>query len=361
MNKILHILTIFFIVFCYQIGQIYIANITFILFFLNQILNSGKLKIVGSKKASISLFIFLIYITLNTIFYSLFFKSIEARSIQQFLYNFQYLFLILFIDIDYVLVEKLIFKTIIIFSTIICAVFLYSGDSVDLFKWNEFMNNYFPGWPNTVPLILIFGLFLNRNLKYPFFFSLVIASAALVTGSRGALLGVIGILLLPFFKKFKRYINISLVISFFTIVLSFNFLLNYESDLKLLRAFDRIDIYYTTMAYLKQSLLFGYGGNTIEQLQYVKIDYDPLMNWGHTHNIALEFTLRYGLIGLMLFSTFLFFKIKEISDFDSRYMFFIFILLAFFQTFIRDFIFLFILIYLKRNESSKNDEYLLNH
>ena len=163
MNKILHIVTIFFIVFCYQIGQIYIANITFFLFFLKQIFNTGHLKFVGSKKASISLLIFLIYITLNTIFYSLFFKAIEVRSIQQYLYNFQYLFLIFFIDIDFFLLEKLIFKYIILLSLIICTVFLYSGDSVELFKWNELMNNYLPGWPNTIPLILTFGLFLNRT------------------------------------------------------------------------------------------------------------------------------------------------------------------------------------------------------
>ena len=360
MNKILQKFIIFSIVFCYQIGQIYISNIIFIIHFSKQIFNSGQLRFIGSKRASIILYLFLIYITLNTILYSLFFKPIELRSMVQFLYNFQYLFLILFINIDFHLLERLFFRFTVILSLIIITVFFFSGDSVELFKWNELMNNYFPGWPNTSPLFLILGLFLNRSLKYSIFFSLIIAIAAVLTGSRGALLGCGFVLLLPFFKKIKHYINYFLALCLFILVLYFNVLINYESDIKLFRAFDRIDIFYTSIAYIKQSLLFGYGGNTIEQLSHVKIDYEPLIEWGHTHNVALEFALRYGLVGLILFSSFIFFKIKEIKDFDFRYMFFIFIFLAFFQTFIRDFTFLFILIYLSNSQLQKKD-YQLKH
>lgn len=335
-----------FIVFCYQLGQIYISNIIFLITFLNQISITKNFKFISSKKTSILLFLFLSYITINTIIYAVFFKEFDLRSIPQFLYNFQYLFLILFIDFDFVLLKKMLVRLTIVLSLIVILVYIFSGESLELFKWNENMNNYFPGWPNTIPLILILSLFLIRGMNYSIIYLIIIVFAALLTGSRGAMLGVIGVLMLPLFRKIKRYINFILISSFITLVFFVNVIISFENDFKILRAFDRIDILNTSIAYIKQSILFGYGGNTIEQLSHIKIDYEPLMDWGHTHNLVLEFTLRYGLIGVLLFGSFLFYKIKEIKDFDFRYMFFLFILLSFFQTFIRDFTFLFILIFL---------------
>ena len=335
-----------FIVFCYQLGQIYISNIIFLFGFLNQISISRRFKFISSRKTSILLFIFLGYITLNTIIYAFFFKQLELRSIPQFLYNFQYLYLILFIDIDFFLLKKMLVRLTTILSLIIIFAFLFSSENFEFFKWNEIMNSYFPGWPNTIPLILVLSLYLVREMNYPLIFLLIIIFAALLTGSRGAILGISGVLLLPVIRKIRRYINFILISSLLTLVFYFNLLINYENDFKFLRAFDRIDIFYTSIAYIKQSLLFGYGGNTIEQLSYIKIDYEPLMDWGHTHNFVLEFTLRYGLLGILLFGSFLFLKIKEIKNFDLKYMFFLFIILSFFQTFMRDFTFLFILIFL---------------
>ncbi|MFD3293600.1 O-antigen ligase family protein [Aquirufa sp. KTFRIE-69F] len=335
-----------FIVFCYQLGQIYISNIIFLIGFLNQISISRRFKFISSRKTSFLLFIFLGYITLNTVIYAVFFKQLELRSIPQFLYNFQYLYLILFIDLDFFLIKKMLVRLTTILSLIIIFVFLFSSENFEFFKWNEIMNSYFPGWPNTIPLILILSLYLVREMNYSLIFLLIIIFAALLTGSRGAILGMSGVLLLPVIRKIRRYINFILISSLITLVFYFNVLINYENDFKFLRAFDRIDIFYTSIAYIKQSLLFGYGGNTIEQLSYIKIDYEPLMDWGHTHNFVLEFTLRYGLLGILLFGSFLFLKIKEIKNFDLRYMFFLFIVLSFFQTFMRDFTFLFILIFL---------------
>ncbi|MBS4063748.1 MAG: O-antigen ligase family protein [Chitinophagaceae bacterium] len=337
-----------FIVFCYQLGQIYISNIIFLISFLNQIFISRNLKFISSKKTSALLIIFLSYVTLDTIIYAFFFKKLEVRSIPQFLYNFQYLFLVLYIDFDFLSLKKMLIRFTIVISLVIILVFIFSGESIELFKWNEIMNSYFPGWPNTIPLILILSLFLVRDLNYSIFYLIIIIFAALLTGSRGAMLGVVGVIILPVFRKMKRYLNFILISTLITLIFYFNVLINYENEFKLLRAFDRIDIFYTSIAYIKKSILFGYGGNTIEQLSHIKIDFEPLMDWGHTHNFVLEFTLRYGILGILLFGSFLFYKIKEIKDFDFRYMFFLFIVLSFFQTFIRDFTFLFILIFLSQ-------------
>jgi O-antigen ligase len=227
---------------------------------------------------------------------------------------------------------------------------------IQLYKWNLFAINYLPGWSNTLPLYLVFALFINRKLKYPFYYSALLLFAIFLTDSRGSILGAIGVFVLPIARKFKKIIIIFLI-SILTIILIYvNVLIDLGGDIKFLRSFDRVDIFLTSISYIKQSWLFGYGGNTIEQLSYVKISHDPLQDWGHTHNFVLEFALRYGLIGLVLFILFLFFKIREIKDFDFRYLFILFIALAFFQTFMRDFTFLSILIILSHFRYFSNRE-----
>jgi len=344
MNKILQKLFVFFSVFCYQISQVFISNFLFVFHFIIQISKNGKIVYNSGRLSRSLLFVFLGYIFLNTVVYSFLYIPLDIRGVVQLVYNFQYLFLVIYINFDYQLIEKIIFRTVILLSHILVIHFIISGDSLELYKWNEFSNTYFPGWTNTLPLYLILALFFNRKIKYSLYYNFVIIGAVVLTGSRGALLAVIGVLLLPVFRKYQKYMNVLLITCLSLLIIFFNLLLNLENDLKFFRAFDRVDIFYTSYAYIKQSFLFGYGGNTLDQLTHIKIDYEPLMVWGHTHNFVLEFLLRYGLIGLLLFVFFLFYKIKEIIDFEYRFLFFLFIVLAFFQTFMRDFIFLSILI-----------------
>jgi hypothetical protein len=345
-----------FCVFCYQVGQVFISNIIFLFYFIFQTYKSGVVKFNTTASSRISLFCFLGYITLNTILYSVFIHTIDIRGLVQYLYNFQYLFLIIYVKLDYIYIEKIVFRSSLILSLLMTTHFFLSGDLIQLYKWNLFAINYLPGWSNTLPLYLVFALFINRKLKYPFYYSALLLFAIFLTDSRGSILGAIGVFVLPIARKFKKIIIIFLI-SILTIILIYvNVLIDLGGDIKFLRSFDRVDIFLTSISYIKQSWLFGYGGNTIEQLSYVKISHDPLQDWGHTHNFVLEFALRYGLIGLVLFILFLFFKIREIKDFDFRYLFILFIALAFFQTFMRDFTFLSILIILSHFRYFSNRE-----
>lgn len=354
MTRNLQYLTAFFLVFCYQIGQVFISNFLFLINFFFQISFEKKIQFNSTFITRKILIIFLVYVTINTFFYSILIKAIDFRGFVQFLYNFQYFFLIVFVKLNYSFIEKIIFRCSILLSHIMLFHFLISGDSIELFKWNEIAINYYPGWSNTLPLYLIFALFLNRNLKYSIYFSFIIFFAILLTDSRGALLGSICILFLPLVRKFKKHTNFLLTLIIISVIVLLYVIINLETELKFFRAFDRIDIFYTSISYIKQSVFFGFGGNTIEQLSYVVIDHDPLQDWGHTHNFLLEFTLRYGIIGLLLFLLFLFFKLKEIKSFDHKYFFFIFIVLATFQTFMRDFTFLSILIFICHYQHEDN-------
>jgi O-antigen ligase len=249
-----------------------------------------------------------------------------------------------YIDLDYNFLKKKIFNFSLLLSSILILHFFISGDGLELFKWNQIAIDYYPGWSNTIPLYLIFSLYINRNKKRSQFYNYILILAIFITGSRGALLGGISIFLLPLIKRLSKYYFLLISSIIIILCLLIFIVINFENELPFFRAFDRIDIFLTSISYIEKSFLFGYGGNTIEQLSYVQISHEPIKDWGHTHNFLLEFALRYGIIGLILFILFIYNKIKEIKDFDSKYFFIIFIILAIFQTFMRDFTFLSILI-----------------
>ena len=344
LSKKLHYILSFFLVFCYQLGQIFISNILIIISFIYQIIKDKKIVYTSQSKSRIVLIFFLIYVTLNSVYYSIFIKEIDVRGLIQYFYNFQYFFLVVYIDLDYNFLKKQIFNFSLLLSSILILHFFISGDGLELFKWNQIAIDYYPGWSNTIPLYLIFSLYINRNKKRSQFYNYILILAIFITGSRGARLGGISIFLLPLIKRLSKYYFLLISSIIFILCLLIFIVINFENELPFFRAFDRIDIFLTSISYIEKSFLFGYGGNTIEQLSYVQISHEPIKDWGHTHNFLLEFALRYGIIGLILFILFIYNKIKEIKDFDSKYFFIIFIILAIFQTFMRDFTFLSILI-----------------
>jgi len=346
----------YLLVFCYQISQIFISNILFLLVFIRQIYRTFfNITYNSGFVTRMFLFFFIAYITLDTVFYSFFYKSLDTRSIIQLLYNFHYIFLIIYIDLDYVYLKKIIVRASILLSHILILHFLISGDSLEMYKWNQFLFDFLPGWPNTLILYFIFSIFLIRKGKNSIYFKSILIFALFLTGSRGGLLGAICVLLIPTIRDNLKYTKILSLSIFTLLVIYWNTLYDLYSNLKFFRSFDRIDIFLTTLSYVEQRVLFGYGGNTIEQLSDVKIDHIPLQDWGHAHGFILEFALRYGLIGLILFLLFLYFKIREIKDFAWRFLFCLFIVLAFFQTYMRDFTFLSILIIIShyKNFTSK--------
>lgn len=350
----------FFLVFVYAINFVQFANAIFYLVLLKQlIINKGGNTFVKNSSAKVFFFLFIIWITFSTLFYSLYSGDIDTRNITQYLFNLQYFVLI--VIIKFKSFENWIYYFSILLSIIIIGIILTQGISYSSLRDNEVLNANIPGYPNSTSIPLLVALWLAFKRDKIIWTKLLFIVALILTGSRGAHLGIILVVFYFGNKKLKtnKYYLIILPLVIFLLISSFDYFMYLNPIIieQMTRSYDREDIFKTTMAYVELSPIVGYGGNTIDQLQDVKINFLPLKNWEHTHNWLLEILLRYGIVGLLFFSGFLLSVFKNIKDKDSKYMFVAFLFLAFFQTFIRDFVFIFFLAYfanyLKENNNSK--------
>ena len=108
---------------------------------------------------------------------------------------------------------------------------------------------------------------------------------------------------------------------------------------------DRFDLYRVFFNFFKQSPILGYGGNTLDTLNKKIGNYSLYgLEWAHTHNFFLEITLRYGLFAGIVFVIYLVKVFKRISDHDSLLFVVFLIFAALLQTFMQNFIYIFILI-----------------
>lgn len=344
--KFIQIIFCFFLVFSYELERVYISNIIFFVLFLLLTVDKLKLHSYVKNRTSNTLLLFIVSVTISTLIYYYHGDTFETRSLIQYIFNFQYLFLIYYLDLDYELIKKWLIKFSILYACLLIIAFFLIGQNIQEFKTNTFISNYFPGWPNGIPLIFFTVVFFTRHSRYSLFYKIFFLIAILLTGSRGGLLGFTLVLLLPLYENYKKLI-ISLTSISIILLLTFNSINLDEQnpENRLLRTYDRLDIFLTTYSLVKERPLLGYGGNTIDQLQNVPIDHRPILNWGHTHNLLLEVMLRYGIISLILFSLFLYYRIKDIYLSDYKYMFMVLLILSLFQIFIRDFIFLYLLIF----------------
>lgn len=360
----------FFLVFLYSINFIYYSNFIFYVIFIKEaIRRSDQTRLISNKIAIVLLVLFLVWATISTLSYSLYRNSLDLRTMIQYFFTLQYLILVVTFKINYDLFKSWIFRFSILKSAIIVIVSIFfmfqaKNFSLEILHNNAFVYRYFPGWPNSVPIPLLISLLIAFRNRKNFIWKVLLILGLVLTSSRGAYLGIILILSYYGFEKIKSSKNGMLIISsgmLITSLLVGHLIVNNPVFVsRMLQFQDRTDIFNTTMAFVIRRPLIGYGGNTIDQLQDVKIDFVPAKNWGHTHNWVLEILLRYGIVGLLFFIGFLVSLWLNIKDKDRKFLFAVFIFLALFQTFIRDFVFIFYLSYLSNssNESLiiKKDE-----
>lgn len=349
----------FFLVFIYSISNVYYANIFFYFIFFSDIVKrKGRIKLIANSHAKFYLFSFIIWVTISTFLYALYKNSFDVRSVIQYLFTLQYLILIVSINMDFKSLESWVFRFSVVQAAIIvfvAIVFMIEAQdySLGILYNNEFAYKYFPGWPNTIPIPLIISLLFSFRNKKPVISKILLILGLILTTSRGAYLGVIFVLVYFVFERIKSSKKSLIIVILGLIITVFigGFVLSENPVFvsQMLRSYDRVDIFRTTIEYIKLNPILGYGGNTIEQLQDVKINFIPVKNWGHTHNWVLEILLRYGIVGFSLFLGFIVSLWLKIKNKDQRFMFAVFIFLAFFQTFMRDFVFIFYLAYLSNN------------
>jgi O-antigen ligase len=356
----MEIIFYFFLVFIYALNFVQIANLIFYVIIIKQCIeDKGRIYFVKNSASIIFFLLYITWVTLTTLFYNNVLDIIsDSRIIIQYLFNLQYFVLIVLIKIKIKSFENWIYYFSILLSIVIIYIIVTQGISYDSLRGNEVLNSNIPGYPNSTAIPLLLALWLSFKKEKIIWSKLLFIVALVFTGSRGALLGTLLITLYFGYKKIRTTYYFSIIFSFvlFLLFSAFVYLNSMDSLFisQMVRSYDREDIFNTTMAYVELSPIFGYGGNTIDQLQEVNINYLPYLNWGHTHNWILEILLRYGGGGLLLFLGFIFSIFKSIKDKDGKYMFVVFLFLAFFQTFIRDFAFIFFLSYFA-NYSTENN------
>lgn len=353
------VIFIFFLVFVFSLNFLQFANAIYYLVLLKQVIkDKGRITFGRNPTSKVFFLLFITWVTLTTFFYILFSGYGDSRSLPQYLFNLQYFILIVPIKFKANSFENWIYYFSILLSIIIIGIIVTQGISYASLRENEVLNSNIPGYPNSTSIPLLVALWLAFKREKTIWSKLLFIVALVFTGSRGALLGIILVIFYFGYKKIKTTKYYLIIFSFVIFLLFSAFVyLNSLNPLlisQMTRSYDREDIFKTTMAYVELNPITGYGGNTIDQLQDVKINYSPYNNWGHTHNWILEMLLRYGIIGLLLFLGFIISIFKSIKDVDCKYIFVVFLFLALFQTYMRDFVFIFFLAYFA-NYSEVND------
>lgn len=350
----------FFMVFLFNINFLYYSNIIYYVLFVKGIIKSrGRIRLIDNKEAKLFLSLFAVWTTISTYLYAIYLNKFDFRTVIQFLFTLQYIILIISLQIDYNKLKNWIYRFSIIMSIIIILVALSEMFRLNQYSLSILFNNerayrIFPGWPNSIPIPLLLSLLVSLRNNKPKYLSLILVLGLVLTTSRGAYLGVLVILIYYFYsiiKNKKIAIVLFLIIATFTFVIFSHWLDNnpYEAS-RLSRSSDRMDITKIAIEYISYNPIVGYGGNTIEQLTHVKINYKTKLTISHTHNWVLEIIVRYGIVGFIFFSGMLISLYKSIKDKDCKFLFLLYVFLALFQTFMRDFVFIFILAALASNK-----------
>lgn len=181
------------------------------------------------------------------------------------------------------------------------------------------------GYLFIVPMAISVQQFLDRKrvLQKAFLavLGVLILFCVMMTGSRGALLGiatVVAVCVITHFKKLSTKIVFCVIMALF-IVIAYGLVLSLLPEhiaerfsIQLVlesRGTGRVDIWFDTFRVMKESpfkLLFGFGaGSSIS-----------LVGWA-THNFFLQLLLELGIVGLGLFMAFLWVWTKRLAKEDT--------------------------------------------
>lgn len=352
----------FFSVFMYQIiGSLMISNIVYHAVLTKDIIRRKSLSISDNRSAIIWLILFLSWVTISGIVFAIEHNAVSLRNLIQYFFTLQYVIFIINLRVGWNKFEKWVFRFSVILSIAIIFLFIITGEfnniSTLFGSGRMWAKDYIPGWPNSTPIPLLFGLFLSFKLKKNIFLKFVFISALVLTTSRGALLGLVLILLYFSYKKLgKERKKIALIVIPIILLLGFIvyaeiqvFFYDFSPNLvsRIGVTHDRQDIFNISITYILYRPLFGYGGHSLDQIALIYGNVSVYgVDWGHTHNWFLETVIRYGMFGGIFFIGFLIAIVSKIKNGDNKFMFLLIVLLGLFQAFFRHFNVLIFLLYL---------------
>lgn len=354
-NFILEYILAFFSMAIFSVSNIYVLNILFFFVFAICIVRSeGKLRITDRK-----MFYLLVFYICWTIIDAICVSVIEGypisiRNVVQLVFEVQYLIWVFDWKIDFDgFLDKLV-KVAFIYSIVLLSAFFLTGTFRHINQifgiYREWGEGIFPGNTTSSAIPFIFALFWSLYYKKRYWYSILITIGGLLFPSRVSLLAMLivwGFFLYYKLKKAEKLLFGVAIIAIIIIGIAYLPILNIMfPDLiyRLTLSWDRVDIFKAVFFYIKHNWLVGHGGRTLNQL-YEIIPYKSKLGvaWPHAHNFVLELVVRYGVIGMLLFMFAVVSAFKKIENKKIRFIFMLFLIMALFQTYMREFDYVFFL------------------
>ena len=327
LNNGLYMALAFTFCFMFRVQQVFVANAVFmVLFFV------FYRKVSIDRISAISFLAFIAVVVISTLSY-IGALPFGIRNLFQFGYNFQYVFLLLSFGLNNKKLDRCILLFAVIFSAWIILAYLFSG-TVTEYSFSQLMiigrtwgKDLINGWPNETVLPLLYALFLNlftdkKSKISRVVIAVILYIALILTTSRTGILG--GGLILAYYilkvtlklpKEQKKIIfGLAGAVAVFAVVFV---LANDSLRTRLFYMEDRETNMVVAFDYLRERLMFGHGGNTLDVL--INNDPNPMVdrNLGHTHNTILELLVRYGVLGLASFLFMLWCSFRKIRNPDG--------------------------------------------
>lgn len=344
MKKFIIGLLALLLVFQLEINYVFLSASVFLIYYALRKLNDGILISQDKIGPAIVFGLYIYWVTFSHVSYSMQYDGASARNISQYLGNFIYLVFIIPIILRKDVFEKFIILFSMVYSVVVVFVFLVSGLSVESYADSAIPEKYFPGWPNgfVIPLIAALYFAFDNKYKYRALIFAIIFTALVLSGSRISIFSAILVVMMNIIINNQKLYVGALITSGLIIYILLGDLDEFNSVIVI---WDRVDIFRTAFSYISERPLIGYGGNTIDQLQHIYIEHEPIKNWGHTHNLLLETSLRYGLVGSLLFFIYIYMIIRTVKNKKDKLFLYLMVAMAFFQTYMRDANFVIIFMY----------------
>lgn len=357
--------------FMLQIHNVFFANIFFFLWVLIRTI-AQKPNYRFDKKGLLLFSSYLVWVFFSMLVFFVQYLFFEIRNVVQFIYNFQYLLLIVYGSIDKMRLRKCMHFCSYILAFVIIVLWITKTGmmSVPILVVHNRMwaSEYLGGWPNSIVLPLVFGIFMEanvitrENILLRFFKLGVLLFAILLCTSRTGYIGaalVIGYKLFIEKKVTKSWLKVikCMVSGLLIVVIVFStksIISSNDLGGRLLMVDDRLDIVRDSFYYFVSRPITGYGGNTLDVIYVIVGKTLTGYNWGHTHNTILELLIRHGFVGMLFFLLFVIRVAKRITNKDDKAMYWILWALSVLQIFYKDFVFLLLLYMLI---PSTNDRY----
>lgn len=356
------------------VGPLLLSNIAFIpLLFLKK---KNSLSIRKSNELLFFLF-FLCVCIVSTLAYAIQFRTISPRTIIQVIFNFQYAFWLMRVQLDYTKIEKWIIISSTMWSLYIIFLFFKLGmytvsPNVFFSIFREWAVDYIPNWPNDTGLPLLFAIFLICNKKekkkYHYIVLCIISFALLSTTSRVSIFGL-G-LIICYFVYFNRekdnaliksnWLKILIGAALFAILVFIVISIMTNPELgAILKRFtsngDRNNILEVCLDLISKKPFLGYGSHTLDEVLPI-YGKNYILAWPHTHNTVLELLIRYGILGMLPFMGMLICQFKKIKATNMKLAWLFFWFISLFQIYFRTFTFIFIIFYFL--QADQNEEYV---